>query len=75
MPDMEITQRNAMELEPHRWCIDASELGIAPGAQYPAYIPTKLGNGQPFGFTHVDGNGSHHYAQPYGCIRLTVWND
>lgn len=72
---MKITSKNALEIETHRWTIDASELGLAPGAAYPAQIETDLGNGQPFIHTHFDGNQTAHYAQALGCLILKVFND
>jgi hypothetical protein len=72
---MKITRKNAQELETHRWYIDASELGIAPGAAYPAQIDTDLGNGRPFIFVKFDGNQTAIYEQEFGALHLKVWND
>jgi hypothetical protein len=72
---MKITSTNAREIQVHQWSIDASELGIAPGAKYPATIETDLGNGQPFVINHFDGNGTALYQQALGCLLLKVWND
>jgi len=70
-----ITSQNAMELEVHRFGIDASDLGIRPGAAYPKTLPTNLGNGQSFLFHKFDGNGIALYRQELGCLTLEVFND
>lgn len=57
------------------WYADASTLGIAPGASYPAQLATDLGNGQPFAFVRFDGNQTAHYRQLDGTLILKVWND
>jgi hypothetical protein len=72
---MKITRENAHEVEVHQWCIDASELGLAPGDHYPVSLPTDLGNRQPFLFQHFDGNQTAVYEQQAGCLVLKVWND
>lgn len=71
---MKITSQLAQELEVHQWYADASTLQLPPG-QWPAQFETDLGNGQPFVFRHVDGNGTHVYSQQFGCLTLKVFND
>lgn len=62
------------EFETFRFCIDASELGIAPGA-WPRTIATDIGNGQPFVFVRAKGEEAVIYRQQLGCIELHVIND
>ncbi|MCK5495391.1 MAG: hypothetical protein KAI41_08800 [Hyphomicrobiaceae bacterium] len=64
----------ANEQKTHEWFAEASELRFPPGF-WPRRISTPLGNGQPFILRRVDDDGTHHYAQIFGCITLTVWND
>lgn len=65
---------NAIEQEVHQWVTEASDLRLPPGF-FPRRLETPLGNGQPFFLTRVDRDRTHHYAQAFGCLRLTVFND
>lgn len=63
------------EFELHRFCVEASDLGITPG-NFPQRIETDLGNGQPFLFVRVQDDGfTYVYAQQFGCVFLHVFND
>lgn len=70
-----------LEMKPHRFTADASELGFRPG-HFPEQFTVlpKFGNGLDFKLYEVlcDRNGdvsSIQYAQIYGCITITVFND
>jgi hypothetical protein len=68
------TVTEATEHEAHRFCIDASDLCLPPGAA-PQTIGTTLGNRQPFVLERRDPDGTLHYRQSLGCITLTIFND
>lgn len=40
-----VSRAHALEFDTHRFIVDASECGLAPG-QWPERIDTELGNGQ-----------------------------
>lgn len=63
-----------IEVSLHRFAIEASTLGLAPG-QFPGRINTSMGNGQQFIMTRRDADGTHHYEQTLGCISLAILND
>lgn len=75
MSAIKIDSSNATEVETHRWCIDASTLGLGPGVEYPQHLLTTLGNGQPFVFDDFDRSGTAVYQQAMGCLTLKVFND
>lgn len=68
-----VTPANALETQPHGWTVDASDLGIPPGA-WPRFIPTTVGNGMDFVISRIDGH-SATYFQSCGICMLTVFND
>lgn len=78
-------QRNPLKLkhvtsyDVHRFCVEASSIGIRAGQPWPRTIETELGNGQPFTAFEVESNEdglvSISYRQALGCIDLTVFND
>ena len=61
------------EYEVHRFSVFASDVGIPPGLP-PVKIDTNLGNGQSFALTRANDE-RWEYAQVFGCITLTVYND
>ena len=64
------------EFELHRFCVEASDLGIKAGQPFPRSIDTDLGNGQPFQFVRTQDEGfTYVYAQQFGCTFLHVFND
>lgn len=69
-----VTYLTADPVGEFRWVSEASALGLAPGAA-PLYLPTSLGNGQPFTLTGRDADGCLTYEQALGCLTLTVFND
>ncbi len=79
---MRITEKMAedfTEIEPHKFVVDASCLGLFPG-QWPSQIKTDMGNRMPFlrGNVERDESGGIaliKYAQANGCIDLTILND
>lgn len=68
-----ITSENVTEHETHKFCVEASDLGLRPG-ELPRLIRTTLGNGQPFVLEGFD-ESAMWYRQVWGCITLTVFND
>jgi hypothetical protein len=66
-------ENGAIEVEVHRWTIDASQLGLRPGA-CPRILQTVLGNGRPFLFVRTNEMG-WVFEQELGCLTLRVWND
>lgn len=58
----------------HRFIIEASTLGLAPG-QFPGKIDTTMGNGQPLVMGHAAPDGGYVYRQLLGIISVTVAND
>lgn len=70
-----VTEQDVAECGVGKFIIEASELGIAPGAQYPERIETDLGNGHPFLPKRVRHDGTRIYQQEFGCIFLHVLND
>jgi hypothetical protein len=70
---MGITAKQVTETELHTFSVEASTLGWPPG-HWPARVETDLGNGQALTLIRLDDTGAH-YDQPFGCIRVTVWND
>ena len=73
-----VDPRTCTEYAPHRFCVEASTLGLAPG-QWPASLQTSLGNKQPLlrgrPITHGGEFGGYNYEQSCGCIDLNVFND
>jgi len=74
-----ITNKNASEMECHRWATEASDIGLRPG-QWPTQIETTLGNGLPFIAQHAehapDGELiAVRYLQANGCIQIRIFND
>ena len=61
-----------LEVEPHKFEADASELRFAPGV-FPREIRTNLGNRQPLILTRLS-NEVAYYTQGNGCVTLTVYN-
>lgn len=70
---MRIKRGEAMEVEVHRFMIEASSLGLAPG-NFPDSIETDLGNGQPFLRQSITPHYAY-YIQALGCISLQLLND
>lgn len=68
-------QHHPTEFQPHKFCVEASDLGIAPGATLPGAIETDLGNAQPLILREVTEHGAGVYRQHCGCIELHVIND
>lgn len=66
------------ELEAHKFGVDASDLGWAPG-YWPHSIRTNMGNGQVMFAQHTENLVPDllwvDYYQELGCIRLRVYND
>lgn len=71
---MTITSTNAPETGFYTHTAFMSDLGIAPGTDLPRSLPTNLGNGQPFVFTHLE-DGAFMYRQALGCLSLVLFND
>lgn len=63
----------AIEVNAHRFVVDASDLALPPG-QFPSSLVTDLGNGQLLLLVQTDEAGAL-YRQAMGCIRLRVHND
>lgn len=70
-----ITEKDVTEFETFQFITEASTIGIGVGQIYPRFLPTTLGNGQPFVHQRADADGAHHYLQSMGCITLKVIND
>lgn len=73
-----ITRDNAQEQFVHGWAACASDIGL-PVGEWPASIPTTLGNRQPFLRVRIEREGDEvwavHYRQALGCISLAIFND
>lgn len=70
---MKITLDQATEFSVHKFSVEASTLGLAPG-RWPNVLETNLGNGQRFVLEDINDIGGH-YRQQYGCITLIILND
>ena len=68
-----VTDKNAREIEVHKFHADASDLGLPPGS-FPEFLDTNLGNGNCFIRSNLFETHTT-YRQELGCITLTVWND
>jgi hypothetical protein len=68
-----ITKLLATEYEIHKFAVEASSLGLAPG-EWPERLETDLGNGQPFRRISFLPTGGF-YRQEHGCIELHLLND
>jgi len=73
MATINITHDNVTEIEPHKFCTEASSLGLKPG-EWPTRFETTLGNGLPL-FIFCNGGDGIYYRQQFGCIQLVVFND
>lgn len=73
-----VTSVDVFELEAHRFCAEASTLGLPPGS-FPKVIETTLGNGQPLVRESAEHSGGElvavNYWQTFGCVCLRVLND
>jgi|SaaInlV_150m_DNA_3_1039698.scaffolds.fasta_scaffold159006_1 hypothetical protein len=56
------------------YCVDASDLGLAPGA-WPMAMNTSMGNELPFVLDYQNDAGHFVYKQAGGCVSLLVFND
>lgn len=63
------------EYKQHRFHIDASEIGLAPGTPFPQQIETNAGNGAPFILREFSAEAGALYWQQHGCITLLIFND
>lgn len=69
-----VTSKNTTEIAVHRFCTEASTLGIKPG-ECPQVLETDLGNGQPLVLEAIGTGGEITYLQAFGCVKLVVLND
>lgn len=70
-----VTSALVLETETHKFIVDASVLGLAPG-HWPKTLETDLGNGLPFKRVRaLPDDAGVLYCQEFGCIQLTVLND
>lgn len=68
-----VTEKNTTPDTEYRYSAEASELGLKPG-QWPMYLNTTLGNGEPF--RRCTNKGEYViYIQDLSAIPLHVWND
>ena len=74
-----ITKDLLFEVAPHRFVAEASDLGLKPG-EWPAMLPTKIGNGEPLLRGHVERGTEGdliwvRYRQENGCLSVKIIND
>lgn len=73
-----VKRSQVREYEPHKFEVEASELGLRPG-EWPATLLTDLGNGQPLTLhkklTSWGDLEGLVYHQQFGCIELVIHND
>jgi len=69
-----VTAKNTTEAGGYRFLTEASTIGCPPGC-VPEKLATTLGNGQPLTRVEIDEDGTAHYRQDLGCVRLILIND
>jgi hypothetical protein len=76
--NMKISFTDVCEYELHKFCTEASSLGLKPG-EWPNSFDTEMGNKQPFirqqAIMHKGEFAGVAYRQQLGCITLHVLND
>lgn len=53
---MKIEKKQLTEIAPDAFIVDASDLGIRPGINWPKVLITEMGNGQPLDFFYEDNS-------------------
>lgn len=79
MTTFQVSSHQLLEVEPHLFVAEASELRLPVGV-WPLRIDTSLGNGQPLErqTKKVDADGDIlyvRYRQRFGCVNLKIFND
>lgn len=67
------TQEHVSHEDQFKFYADASSLGWKPG-YVPRTLETTLGNGQTLQLCNEGLPKSFHYSQPFGCIRVIIFN-
>lgn len=79
MTALTVDRRVLTETEPHKFCTEASDLGLRPGEWPQTLHAPDLGNGLPLTLDHAEEKDGDllwiDYRQSLGIIRLRVFND
>jgi hypothetical protein len=63
-----------LQTGPLTFASDASDLRLPPGTWPRSITVLGLGNERIFNMTEIDESRAK-YAQEFGCLTITIWND